>query len=367
MLKLDFYDEKPMIIIIPNSLDLLKERISKNYGFSIEDANEFSYSYFNEENRKYLNNQNDYEELNKFIQERSKALSKRKIQINVLIEINETSKIFTENNQEIIQIENEFPDIKKEEIVIFKDKFPIVKEEEIILSKDEKEIEKFEKIISDFDINRELDFSQSIKMENSNIINEKNEKKSSEKEGKKNNNSNDYDLIFINYPDLNEKENLNEGKINENNKLEKYEDTEIKIFKEKIIVKENNIEEIISKLLTEKIWNLKEEIISTLKGEINQEKKQDEKSKIKLEKIKKKKENKQEDKENEEKLKKKLEKIENKKIEYKQSNKQVDNFEQNLSEKNLFNSNNKTREIFEIIEKKNIKKNEKKVQKKKKK
>ena len=117
MFKLNFYDEKPFMLLAPKSFDLFKEKVSNNYGFSIEDANEFSYSYLKEEERKYLKSLSNYLELIDIIAKMPKNLKK---QIEIFIEINETSKIFKDINAENenkskFLLENDFPNVKKEE------------------------------------------------------------------------------------------------------------------------------------------------------------------------------------------------------------------------------------------------------------
>jgi len=263
MFKLNFYDEKPFILIAPKSFDLFKEKVSNNYGFSLEDANEFSYSYFNEEDRKYLRGLSDYMELINFISKNPK--NKLKKQTEIFIEISDTSKIFVENIAENkpddIEIVQVYPEIEKEKIEEKEKEEPIkeepYKEESKIQEIPEKEKsvkeEKNESVCS-FDINKNLDISQSFKIEEYNIINESDKNPQNQKEEPADD---------IKYPNLNEckekeipqelpkEENLAEKKPEEENKE----------------IKENIMEEIITKLLNEKIANLKEEITNTLRKE----------------------------------------------------------------------------------------------------
>jgi hypothetical protein len=207
--------------------------------------------------RKYIKSDEDYYSLNDFAK---KNLSKKKkTQIEIFIEINEGSKIFQETivekneekNEEVVpqRVQNENPSISELEKVEEKEKE----------NKKENEKEKIEQIISDFDINRLPELSNSIKIEEFDLV---------EKEKEANNEEKVESLLSEKCPTL------NEAVFNEEPKVE-----------EQKIQEDYGLESILEKLLEKKLGNLKEEIKDSLRKEREQRK--EEKQKMKKDKIKK--------------------------------------------------------------------------------
>lgn len=296
MFKLNFYDEKPITLLCPKSFTIFKQKVSNNYGFSIEDANEFSYSYYKEEERKYLKDDNDYLDLFEYVKNLNSNKKGRK-QVELFIEINEASKIFKESiheeNEEKVKSEEKEKENNQNENnenkidLVLSDDFPKIKNEEklekINLEKSQKsekieenpndlkseKSKKLEKIISDFDINRQPELSTSIKIEDDyNIISqEKPEEKLISLQQEENS---------VNYPKLEKSE--EKEKIEEKSEEKKEEKSEV-----------SKLEEMVAKLLSQQVEKMKEDICSTLKKEKEEKKaekmkKKEEKKKLKAEK-----------------------------------------------------------------------------------
>lgn len=107
MLKLNFYDEEPIIVDFPKKFDSLRELVSKHYGFSKEDADEFIYSSIKDGNKIYINNDLDYIELYIFF---TKNCKKEKAILDLFVEINQESKLYRESLKEKEKPEYELND-----------------------------------------------------------------------------------------------------------------------------------------------------------------------------------------------------------------------------------------------------------------
>jgi len=261
MFKINFYDEKAFKYFPPQSFHSLKEKICANYGFNMEDANEFVYSYFTDETKKVFRSQEDYKDLLNYL---SNHLQSKKFLFDIFIEINEESKLF----------KSQVPEIKSNDIVESNVQYPDL------------EINKIEEIRNkSIDLRTELQHEKSMNTERiqecSKSI-EKNLIKECE-------NNNEY--LIIDNPkereDFAEIENrlcnseCLKRKASENfdHLLTIPDQNDSKILEKTNIsnVEEKKIEELVSKLLSNKMDDFKKDILSVLESNKNKDKSKKEK------------------------------------------------------------------------------------------
>lgn len=257
MFKINFYDEKPYKFIPPRSFNNFKEKISSNYGFSLEDANEFVYSYYADDVRKYLRTEEDYSEILNFL---TKLTKEKKVLVDVFVEINEESRLFKSSIQEIKEIEINKDSNKENEI-----KYPDLdynKKEDSYndnLAKSVDLRESFEKPKENEEIKGLDNNSEFLIIDNSNKEASKSEKINNVQENKsiadseKIKNSDYFDKLLSSHP----------------------EDISRKIDNSMISnIDESKLEEIIGKMLTDKMDNFKKELLNTLASTGKKEKKE---------------------------------------------------------------------------------------------
>jgi len=257
MFKINFYDEISFKFLPPRAFKNFKEKISSNYGFSLEDADEFAYSYLTEDMRKYIKNAEDYSELLVYL---SKANKEKRLYIDIYVEINEESKLFkesfSEEKENIIQEKENNIQEKKEEIEA---SLPEIRNE----IKEESEANQIdEKVI------------ELVSAKEENEI----QKQQSEEKQKENDNS---DFLFINNSHkeismeekdpissiklIMEKDNLSNSVYFDKILNEKAEESS-KRFEDinNSNMDESKLEGIISKMLAVKLDNFKAELLTTL-------------------------------------------------------------------------------------------------------
>lgn len=289
MFKINFYDESSYKFLPPRAFKIFKEKISSNYGFSLEDANEFVYSYLTEEMRKYIKTDEDYSELLVYLTKLSKE---KKFNMEIYVEINEESKLFKESFSEVK--ENEVQEKKEEsEIKLPEANSELKKENEIIIDNNPVDL---------FSVKEEVQENRNNEVNSIDLISEKEEKKNEiqnlqNDEKQKENENNDFLIINNSHREL-----LSEEKaFNQSIKLraEKGDlsnsDYFDKILNEKAEesskrfenvnnsnLDEHKIEEIISKMLADKMDNFKTELLTTLKSNSKKDKKEKKKKDKKL-------------------------------------------------------------------------------------
>lgn len=270
MLKINFYDEKTYKFLPPRAFKNFKEKISSNYGFSIEDANEFLYSYLTDDMRKYIKNDEDYSDVLIYL---SKIGKEKKFYLDICVEINEQSRLYKESFSEVK--ENDDQIIKREEIEVqVPESISEIKEEK---KENENELKKNSQ-------------KESVIEEKANVLQEVQiDEKSKE------NDNNDFLIINNSRREISQEEKLPESSpIKPSLDKEKSADSDYfdKVLNEnaqQISTKidhldnsnlnESKIEEIINKILTIKMDNLKTELLTTLNHNTKKEKKDKKKEK----------------------------------------------------------------------------------------
>lgn len=289
MFKLNFYDEKPYTLLPPKAFRLFKEKVSNNFGFSLEDADEFSYSYYTDDRKIFVKTENDYMEVINYLSK----ISKEKKILEIFIEINEQSKLFQEclkedasneelfNNEDMNKLKpenaNEIKEEQKIAEVEIKYEAPPQKDQtsELVNINDEAELLR-EKAITE-SIRIDNDFISEIKPEV--VINEPNKGFENQKseviiEAKP------VEILNIDKNIINPNDQENKGKFPdvEANKVSGFIDNVFDSNVENIsknIEKsafansgEVKIEDVIAKILEEKLKGFKEEIMTTVEEKL---------------------------------------------------------------------------------------------------
>jgi len=274
MFKINFYEERSYRFLPPRYYGNFKEKISVNYGFSLEDANEFVYSYLTEDMRKYVKNDQDYSELLTFL---SKLSKDKNFNIDIYVEINEESKLFKQSLSEV----------RENEVLVEKNE-----EKEVKLFESQNEIKEENKENEDKFINKIIDLISINEEKENELQNNQNVEKPKEKEKENENN----EFLLINNP---LKESIREENVYETSiKLCLKTDTlSNSDYFEKILnqqaeesskrfenfdnsnLNESKIEEIIGKMLEAKMDNFKTELLITLNSNAKKEKKAKKKDK----------------------------------------------------------------------------------------
>jgi hypothetical protein len=271
MFKINFYEERSYRFLPPRYYRNFKEKISANYGFSLEDANEFVYSYLTEDMRKYVKTDEDYLELLTYL---SKLSKDKNFNIDIYVEINEESKLFKQSLSEVR--ENEVLVEKNEE-----NEVKLVESQNDIKEENKENEDKINKSIDSISINEEKE-------------NEPQNNESVEKPKEKENENSEF--LLINNP---LKESIQEKKVYETSiKLSLKKDTLANSdYFDKILnqqaeesskrfenfdnsnLNESKIEEIIGKMLEAKMDKLKTELLITVNSNAKKEKKAKKKDK----------------------------------------------------------------------------------------
>jgi len=274
MFKVKFYDEAPFKLIPPKSYKNFKEKISTHYGFSIEDSNEFMYSYDTKEMRKYLKTDEDYSELLNYLSKTSKEY--KMFNLEIYLEINEESKIYKEILPEVIAKNEDKNEIELNDNILDENRNKTSENNENILAQSIKIQVKPDNIFEEVNKSKSIYIPQTVE-------------KVLEKELIKENENVDFSIINNSQQqEISKYQNIDNQNNDINIENEKQQDSE---YFDKVLssqpeeiskqldntnisnLDESRIEQIISRMLNDKMNCFKNEIISTLNSNNKKEKK----------------------------------------------------------------------------------------------
>ncbi len=265
MFNIIFYDEKPYKLFPPRSFGIFKEKISSNYGFMLDDANEFVYSYYNKDDvRKYVRTEEDYNQILNFFQDKGK-----KFIVEIYVEINEESKLLKDSIQMNQEVEKNKEVEKEIEI-----KIPVLDD----YKKEENNNENLAKSVdlsNSIDVQKEKEVFKGINIEREYLLIDEPHKDDS--------NSNKINIVQVN------KSIVDNESVKNSDFIDKVFDSNPEDISKKLDSStlsnfdERKLEEIVGKMLSDKMDNFRKDLLNTLASTGKIEKKENKEKKEKKE------------------------------------------------------------------------------------